>query len=101
MFRNVERAATLCRYVLSKLTFRSFSLVSSGTFDDDQSELIERIQKELNGYLDVFKQIPTVMRKVNPTSKSEAFRLFKKADFHQFEKERRQTDLFIGSTIID
>ena len=91
------------KYILSKLDFESFSLISppSSCSTKEQIELINRIEHELNSYVNAFKQIPTVMRKVNPTSKSEAYRLFKLENFQFFEKERHQTDLFIGSLIID
>ena len=92
----------LAKYILSKLDFQSFSLVDPVDPSDQQrhSEMLNRVQIELRAYIDALKQIPTVMRKLAPSAKSESYRLFKSENFHSFEQERHQTDLFLAASII-
>ncbi|CAF1370973.1 unnamed protein product [Adineta steineri] len=91
------------KYILSKLDFQSFSLINPiNSFDQQQNHLIlSRIQLELTSYMDILKQIPTIMRKVAPTSKSESYRLLKFENFQLFQNQRHLTDLLLASLIID
>lgn len=99
-FRNAHHSSMLAKYILSKLDFQSFSLIDAASDKDEQSRLMSRIQSELRSYTDGLKQLPTVMRRVGPASKSEPYRLFKLDDFQFFQNERHQTDLFLASSII-
>lgn len=90
----------LAKYVLSKLDFQTFSIIDTVGNEDD-SQLLQRLELELTGYLNTLKELPTIMRKVAPTSKSESYRLMKSDDFQRFEQERHHTDLFFTSSMID
>lgn len=61
---------------------------------------LNRIQTELTFYMDSLKQIPTVMRKMAPTSKSESYRLLKQENFEAFQNERHLTDLLLALLVI-
>jgi hypothetical protein len=93
----------IAKYILSKLDFQSFSLIDpiSSSTEQQNDQIQNRIQTELTSYTDIFKQIPTVMRKITPTSKSEAYRLLNQENFQSFQSERHLTDLFLASLIID
>jgi hypothetical protein len=93
----------IVKYILSKLDFQSFSLIESvnSLSQEENNKILNRIQMELISYLDILKQIPTIMRKIAPTSKSESYRLLKSENFHSFENERHLTDLLLASLIID
>ncbi|CAF1558443.1 unnamed protein product [Adineta steineri] len=91
------------KYILSKLDFQSFSLINPINSSDQQQNhlILNRIQLELTSYMDILKQIPTIMRKVAPTSKSESYRLLKFENFQLFQNQRHLTDLLLASLIID
>ncbi len=93
----------MIKYILSKLDFQSFSLINSINLlsKEENCKILNRIQIELISYLDIFKQIPTIMRKIPPTSKSESYRLLKFENFQSFQNERHITDLLLASLIID
>jgi hypothetical protein len=93
----------LMKYILSKLDFQSFSLIDSiNSFSKQENvKILNRIQIELTSYINTFKQIPTIMRKLAPTSKSESYRLLKFENFQSFQNERHLTDLLLASLIID
>jgi hypothetical protein len=93
----------IVKYILSKLDFQSFSLMNSINClsQEENEKIFNRIQIELKSYLDILKQIPTVMRKITPTSKSESYRLIKFENFQSFQNECHLTDLLLASLIID
>ncbi|UJR25167.1 hypothetical protein I4U23_006523 [Adineta vaga] len=97
---NLNEVQLLVKYILSKLDFQSFSLLNSNYIHSNDS-IKNRFQCELTSYLDIFKQVPTIMRKVAPTTKSEAYRLLKMENFQAFQNERNLTDLLLASLIID
>ena len=99
-FRNIHQSSMLAKYILSKLDFQSFALIESASDKDEQARMMSRIQSELRSYVDGLKQLPTIMRRVAPASKSESYRLFKLDNFQFFQNERHQTDLFLASSII-
>lgn len=90
----------LVKYILSKLDFQTVSIIDS-IIDISDEETRQRIELELTGYLNRLKDLPTIMRKLAPTSKSESYRLFKSEDFQFFDNERHLTDLFLTSLMID
>ncbi len=93
----------MIKYILSKLDFQSFSLMNSINLlsEEENNKIENRIQMELKSYIDILKQIPTVMRKIVPTSKSESYRLLKFENFQSFQNERHLTDLLLASLIIN
>ncbi|CAF1241902.1 unnamed protein product [Adineta ricciae] len=98
--QTLDEVKLFVKYILSKLDFQSFSLLNTNSFHLNQS-IITRLQLELASYLDLFKQIPTIMRKTAPTAKSEAYRLFKLDTFPPTQNELHRTDLLLASSIID
>ena len=93
----------LAKYILSKLDFQTFSIIdlTGDMSNGDNPQLLQRLELELTAYLNTLKELPTIMRKVAPTSKSESYRLMKSDDFQRFEQERHHTDLFFTSSMID
>lgn len=91
------------KYILSKLDYQSFSLINSQTIlsENENNQILNRIQNELKSYLDIFKSIPTIMRKITSTSKSESYRLLKSDNFQSFQTESHLTNLLLASFIID
>lgn len=90
----------LAKYILSKLDFQTFSIIDSIS-DEENRPILHRINLELTAYLNALKGLPTIMRKLVPTSKSESYRLLNCEDFQIFENERHLTDLFLTSLMID
>lgn len=90
----------LAKYILSKLDFQTFSIIDSIS-DEENRPILHRINLELTAYLNALKGLPTIMRKLAPTSKSESYRLLNCEDFQIFENERHLTDLFLTSLMID
>ncbi|CAF1167076.1 unnamed protein product [Adineta ricciae] len=97
--QTLDEVKLFVKYILSKLDFQSFSLLNTNSSHSNQS-ITTRLQLELTSYLDLFKQIPTIMRKTVPTAKSEAYRLFKLDTFLSFQNELHLTDLLLASLII-
>lgn len=93
----------LAKYILSKLDFQTFSIVDSADdlSNEENPHLLQRLELEFNSYLNTLKELPTIMRKVAPISKSEAYRLLKSEDFQRFELESHQTDFLFTSSMID
>jgi hypothetical protein len=93
----------MVKYILSKLDFQSFSLINSmnSLSEEENDKILTRIQLELKCYIDQLKQVPTIMRKLIPTSKSESYRLLKFENFQSFQNERHITDLLFASLITD
>ena len=73
----------------------------NSSIEQENIEIFNRIEMELNSYIDILKQIPTIMRKITPTSKSESYRLFKSDNFQSIQNERYLTDLFLASLIMN
>jgi alanyl-tRNA synthetase len=103
MFRNSNEATMIVKYILSKLDFQTYSLMNSKSPSNEEQndKIATRIQSELTSYIDTLKQIPTIMRKIAPTSKSESYRLLKFENFQSFQTESHLTDLLLASLIID
>ena len=103
IFRTSIEATMIVKYILSKLDFQTFSFLNSKTLSNDEqnNKILNRIQTELTSYLDTLKQIPTIMRKITPMSKSESYRLLKLENFQSFQNESHLTDLLLASLIID
>jgi hypothetical protein len=103
MFRNSNEATMIVKYILSKLDFQTYSLMNSKSPSNEEQndKIATRIQCELTSYIDTLKQIPTIMRKIAPTSKSESYRLLKFENFQSFQTESHLTDLLLASLIID
>jgi hypothetical protein len=103
MFRNSNEATMIVKYILSKLDFQTYSLMNSKSPSNEEQndKIATRIQSELTSYIDILKQIPTIMRKIAPTSKSESYRLLKFENFQSFQTESHLTDLLLASLIID
>lgn len=101
--RNANDVTLLAKYVLSKLDFQSFTVLhaTESFHRQSASPFGNRLQAELTAYLEAFKQIPTVMRKTTPSSKSEAYRLLRAEDFGLFQHERQLTDLLLASLVVD
>ena len=93
----------LVKYILSKLDFQSFSLTNSknSSFQQQNDEVVNRIQTELISYIDRLKQVPIVMLKMTPGSKSESYRLFKLANFQSIQNDCHHTDLLLALLILD
>ncbi len=93
----------IAKYILSKLDFQSFAILDSmKSFSEEENpRILNRIQIELNSYMKLFKEIPTIMRKIAPNSKSESYRLLKFENFQSFENEYHLTDLLFASLILD
>ena len=100
MFRTLDEVTLFAKYILSKLDFQLFSLSNTNSFHSNQS-ITTRLQLELTSYLDLFKQIPTIMRKTTPSAKSEAYRLLELDNFLSIQTELHQTNLLLASLIID
>ncbi len=69
--------------------------------EQENGRILNRIQMELISYIDLFKEIPTIMRKIIPNSKSESYRLLKSENFQLFQNEYHLTDLLLAPFIID
>jgi hypothetical protein len=67
----------------------------------DDIDINVGIQHELSVYGNALKQLPTIMRKLPGTSKSQPFRLLKSDTFALFHDERMRTDLLLASSIVD
>ncbi|CAF4621056.1 unnamed protein product, partial [Rotaria sp. Silwood2] len=99
---NSSEAMMIAKYILSKLDFQTFSLANTinSSYQEQNVKILNRIQTELTSYLDILKQIPTIMRKIVPTSKSESYRLLKLDNFQSFQNECHLTDLLLTSLVI-
>ncbi|CAF3340249.1 unnamed protein product [Rotaria sp. Silwood1] len=100
---NSSEAMMIAKYILSKLDFQSFSLTNSinSSYQEQNTKIINRIQTELTSYINILKQVPTIMRKIAPTSKSESYRLLKLENFQLCQNECHLTDLLLTSLVID
>ncbi|CAF0792750.1 unnamed protein product [Rotaria sordida] len=100
---NSSEAMMIAKYILSKLDFQSFSLINSinSSYPEQNNQIFNRIGIELKFYIEILKQIPTIMRKIVPTSKSESYRLLKLENFQSFQNECHLTDLLLTSLVID
>lgn len=92
----------IIKYILSKIDYQSFSLINSKkTLSKEENEqILNRIDNELKSYIEIFKSIPTIMRKITSTSKSESYRLLKYENFQTIQNESCLTDLFLASFIL-
>jgi hypothetical protein len=89
----------IARYILSKLDFQSFSIIDPvKSFSNEEKT---RLQTELTSYLNLLKELPTIMRKIAPNPKSESYRLLKSENFQSIEIEYHLTDLLLASLITD
>ncbi|CAF4180315.1 unnamed protein product [Rotaria magnacalcarata] len=101
---NSSEAMMIAKYMLSKLDVQSFSLINSAlnsSYQEENKKILNSIQTELTSYMNILAQIPTIMRKLAPTSKSESYRLLKEENFQSFQNERHITDLLLASLVID
>ncbi|CAF4736611.1 unnamed protein product [Rotaria socialis] len=101
---NSSEAMMIAKYMLSKLDVQSFSLINSAlnsSYQEENKKILNSIRTELRSYMSMLTQIPTIMRKLAPTSKSESYRLLKEENFQSFQNERHITDLLLASLITD